>query len=281
MLDTTRGPGRPVIDLDAYFARIGYAGPRQPTLATLRALHLLQPQSIAYENLDPLLKRPVRLDLASLEQKLVHSGRGGYCYEQNLLFGHVLRSLGFTVTDCAGRVLWNVPEGVLKPRSHMLLLVDVDGKRYLADVGFGGNVLTAPLLFDETAEQATPHEPFKIVKRNDRYTVQFKLRDRWMSLYRFDLSEQVQADHEQGSWFVSTHPNSIFINGLKAARVEPDRRYALDDNTLTVHSKNGSDKRVLGTVPELRDALTDLFKLRLDGLDGLDAALSRLAASAS
>ena len=101
-----------------------------------------------------------------------------------------------------------------------------------------------------------------------------------MKLYRFDLSEQLQSDHEQGSWFVSTHPQSIFVNGLMGARAEGDRRYALANNTLSVHRKDGSEKRVLRSVAELRDALTDLFRVRIAGLDGLDTALARLTAGA-
>jgi N-hydroxyarylamine O-acetyltransferase len=270
-----------MIDLDAYCARVGYDGPRTTTLETLRALHLLQPQAIAFENLDPLLKRPVRLDPASLEEKLLHNGRGGYCYEQNLLFAHALRALGFQVNEHAARVLWNVPAGVNTPRVHMLLLVDLGGERYLADVGFGGNVLTAPLLLNSTAEQETPHEPFQLRKDGDRYLLQFKMRGEWVKLYRFDLSEQMQADHEQGNWFVSTHPHSIFVNGLLGARAEPDRRYALANNVLSVHRLDGgSEKRTL-SAPELRDALGDLFKVRLADLEGLDATLERLATGAS
>jgi N-hydroxyarylamine O-acetyltransferase len=108
------------------------------------------------------------------------------------------------------------------------------------------------------------------------------MRDVWVKLYRFDLSEQLLPDHEQGNWFVSTHPHSIFVNGLLAARAEPDRRYALGNNELSVHILNGAtEKRTLNTVPEMRDALTDLFRLRLAGLDGLDAALARLTGGAA
>jgi N-hydroxyarylamine O-acetyltransferase len=177
----------------------------------------------------------------------------------------------------AARVLWNVPAGVNTPRVHMLLLIEIDGQRFLTDVGFGGNVLTAPLLLDSSDEQATPHEPFQVLKDGDRYLVQFKMRGEWVKLYRFDLSEQLLPDHEQGNWFVSTHPESIFVNGLLAARAEPDRCYALHNNELSVHRRDaGSEKRSL-SARELRDALTDLFKLRLAGLDGLDDALARLA----
>jgi N-hydroxyarylamine O-acetyltransferase len=271
-----------MIDLDAYCERVGYDGARAPTLETLRALHLLQPQAIAFENLDPLLKRPVRLDAPSLERKLVKNGRGGYCYEQNLLFAHVLRAIGFQVTEVAARVLWNVPAGTSAPRVHMLLMVDLDGRRYLTDVGFGGNVLTGPLVLDSAEVQLTPHEPFQVIKNGPGYMVQFKMPDAWFELYRFDMSEQLQADHEQGNWLVSTHPDSIFVNGLMAARAEPDRRYALRNNALSIHTLNGAtEKRVLGNAIELRDALADLFKLRLAGLDGLDAALARLTAASA
>ena len=84
-----------MLDLDTYLKRIDYSGPRSPTIATLRALHAQHPRAIPFENLDTLLGKPVRLDLQSLERKLVQGRRGGYCFEQNLLFKHVLHALGF------------------------------------------------------------------------------------------------------------------------------------------------------------------------------------------
>jgi N-hydroxyarylamine O-acetyltransferase len=269
-----------MIDLDAYFKRIGYSGPRTATLETLRELHRLQPQVIAFENLDPLLKRPVKLDAASLDAKLVKGGRGGYCFEQNLLLGHVLRALGFKVKEATARVRWSVPPGVHTPRVHALLIVEAEGETYLVDVGFGGNVATSPLVLKSRDEQTTPHEPFRLVDEDHRLVIEAKIGGKWTSLYATDLAESIPADFEMGNWFTSAHPESIFVNGLLAARAEPGRRYALFNNALSVHKLNGaSEKRTLNA-RELRDALGDLFKIRLDGLDGLDAALARLAASA-
>src|SRR5688572_5787925 len=106
----TTGPGSDhPLDLDAYFERIGHRGPRPATLDTLAAIHALHPAAIPFENLDPFLGRPVRLDLPSLERKLVDERRGGYCFEHNLLLAAVLRRLGFAVTGLAARVLWNQP----------------------------------------------------------------------------------------------------------------------------------------------------------------------------
>lgn len=266
-----------MIDLDAYCRRVGYDGPRAATVETLRALHRLQPQAIAFENLDPLLKRPVRLDAASLDAKLVRGGRGGYCFEQNLLFGHVLRALGFKAKEATARVRWNVPAGVQTPRVHALLIVEAEGDSYLVDVGFGGNVATGPLLLKSRDEQATPHEPFRLVAEDHRLVVEAKIGSQWTSLYATDLAESFPADFELGNWFTSAHPESIFVNGLLAARTGRGRRYALFNNALSVHHLDGgSEKRALNA-RELRDALDDLFKIRLAGLDGLDAALARLA----
>lgn len=271
----------PSFDLDAYLARVGYDGSRAPSLETLHELHHLHPAAIAFENLDPLMGRPVLLDIASLQNKLVAGGRGGYCYEQNLLFAHALRALGFTVHEHSARVLWGRPEGVRSQRSHLLLVVDIDGARYLADVGFGGNVLTGPLVLDDPSEQRTPHEPYRIVREGGDYTIQFKIHDAWMKLLRFDLSEQIYEDHVQSNWFTSTWPESKFVRSLMGARALPGRRYALSNNMLTVHHMNGgSNKRALGA-GELRDALADLFGIRLDGLPGLDDALARLTSGAS
>ena len=116
----------PAIDLAAYFRRIGYPGDTAPTLDVLRAIQLRHSQTIAFENLNPLLRWPVRLDPESLEQKLVLGGRGGYCFEQNTLLRHVLERLGFRVRGLAARVLWNAPEDAITPRGHMLLRVDVE-----------------------------------------------------------------------------------------------------------------------------------------------------------
>lgn len=101
-------------------------------------------EAIPFENLNPLLRWPVRLDAPSLQRKMVRAGRGGYCFEQNLLLSHALTALGFRVTGLAARMLWNVPEGVVTPRGHMLLCVDIDEQPYIVDVGFEVDVQARP-----------------------------------------------------------------------------------------------------------------------------------------
>lgn len=267
--------------LDAYLARIGYAGERTPTLETLRAVHARHAQAIPFENLSPLLGLPVPLDAPSLFRKLVHEGRGGYCFEHNLLFKDALTALGFEVTGLAARPLLNAPAGVVPPRGHMLLLVEVGGVPHLADVGFGGLTLTGPLRLEPDIEQATPHEPFRLARAGDEFQVQAKVQGGWRTLYGFGLQEQLRPDYEVTSWYLSHHPASPFVTGLIAARAAADRRYALRDNALAVHHLDGAtDRRTLTSAAELRAALEELFLLTLPTTPELEAALVKATARA-
>jgi N-hydroxyarylamine O-acetyltransferase len=267
------------IDLDAYFQRIGYAGARTPTLETLRELHLLHAQTIPFENLTPLLKQPVNLDAESLERKLVHEHRGGYCYELNGLFSLVLDALGFRVTRLGARVVYLGDVNSFPPRTHMLLRVDVGDESWIADVGFGGMVLTAPLRLAVDVVQETPHEPFRIVRWRDEYLMESLVREAWVPLYRFTLQEQAASDYELGNWYVSTHPTSLFVNFLVASRPALGLRYALRNNELAIHRTNqGTEQRKLATKDELRETLVDLMLIELPAGPKTDQLLEKIAA---
>ena len=99
MIAAMREGERERLDLGAYLRRVEYTGGREATRATLDALHEAHVTHIPFENLDVVLGRPIALDLASLQAKLVAGRRGGYCFEQNLLFSAVLRAFGFAVTQ--------------------------------------------------------------------------------------------------------------------------------------------------------------------------------------
>lgn len=243
-------------DIDAYFARIGYTGLRDASLETLKSLHLLHPQAIPFENLDPFLGHPVRLDLASLQEKIVARGRGGYCFEHNLIFMHVLKALGFAVSGLAARVLWGQPDDAITARSHMLLRVELDGRTYIADVGFGGLTLTAPLLLRPGLEQKTPHETFRMVETGDHFRLQANVGGDWRTVYRFDMQQNYEVDYSVSNHFLSTHPTSHFLSSVIAARALPGRRYALRNNRLSTHHLGGHTEQMeIATAAELADVL--------------------------
>jgi len=267
------------IDLDAYFRRIGYEGPSAPSLEALRAITLLHPRAIAFENLDPLMKRPVELDPESLQRKLVGQGRGGYCFEQNLLLGDMLAEMGFAVAGLAARVIRDLPSDAVTPRTHMLLQVTLDGEAYIVDAGFGIASLTAPLRLEAGAEQPTPHETCRLLNAGESFELQMEVDGTWLALYRFDLQEQVRPDYELANWYTSTHPRSPFVTSLMVARVDRECRHTLRDTAYTFRDPAGhSERRTMKSVRDLCAILENVFHIALPQSRDLDPALQRIVA---
>ena len=251
------------IDLEAYFARIGYAGPRTASLETLGALHALHPAAIPFENLDVLLGRRVRLDMSAVERKLIAEKRGGYCFEQNGFFAQVLRKLGFQVTGLAARVVFGQAPDMIR-RSHMLLKVDLPEGPYVADVGFGGRAPSAPLRLDVSGEQMTPHGGFRLARSGDVFDQQTRIEGVWETLYRFSLEEQSRQDYEMANWYICTHPESEFTVRLMAARLPPGRRLGLMNNQFSIHyADRTSERRSLASAEEIAQVLETDFAIAL------------------
>ncbi|MEQ1686783.1 MAG: arylamine N-acetyltransferase [Burkholderiaceae bacterium] len=264
-------------DLDTYLQRIGHTGPCKKTLGTLKAIHHDHACNIAFENLDPWLDVPVHLDPAAVHAKLVRGQRGGFCYEHNALLGAALRALGFSVTDLTARVLWNMPPEMIRPRTHMLLVVDLNSHQYVVDAGFGGMTLTSPLRLDLSAPQATPHGPFRLQPTSSDRVLQAAVAGEWKPVYRFDLQPQLRSDYEMASWYLCNHPDSMFRQLLMAAKPCAAGRYVLRDRQLTFHRLDGSSEtRTLATSAELRETLQGIFGIDLSTVAGLDERFDRL-----
>src|SRR5690625_92254 len=151
-------------DLTAYLNRIEYDGPLTPNYETLRDVHRQHARTLPFENLNPLMRWDIPLDSASLQQKMVHGRRGGYCFEQNLLLRHALEAIGFSVSGLAARVLSNRPPDSVPARTHMLLLVEAEDEAWLADAGFGGMTLTEPVKLEPDTIQPTSHARRRVRK---------------------------------------------------------------------------------------------------------------------
>jgi N-hydroxyarylamine O-acetyltransferase len=269
------------LDLGAYFRRIGYTGDAAPTLATLRALHERHAESIPFENLSAFIGEDIPLDVASLQRKLVHGGRGGWCFEQNVFLAHVLRAMGFDVATLAARVRWSAPPGALRPRSHMLLRVRLREGDFIADVGFGGMTLTAPLRLEPGDAQETPHERFRLREEPGIFVVEAEVAGEWQPLYSFDLFESNLADYEVSNWYLAHHPQSHFVTGIVAARTEPGMRHALRGGRYTLHRRGApSESRMLESVEDFKRILAGPFRIRVPEAPELDRKLEALLAGA-
>jgi len=248
------------LDLDAYVARTGCLGASAPSLETLRRLHLAHLAAIPFENVDVLLGRPIRLDLGSLQAKLIGSRRGGYCFEQNTLFAAVLRRLSFTVTTLEARVRPPSATHTL-PRTHMVLRVDLDGRPWLADVGFGGDGPLEPIPLDgEVSEQGG--DAYRVADEGRTLALRIRRDGAWRDLYAFTLDEALPVDYEVANHYTSTWPGSPFTRTLTAQLSRPEERRILRHRTYNVR-RNGAERAYEVADGEVLKVLADSFGIEL------------------
>jgi N-hydroxyarylamine O-acetyltransferase len=214
-----------MLDLDAYLERIGLSS--RPSLAEAHRAHVC---SIPFENLAPHMGVAVSLQPDALEQKLVGERRGGYCFEQNLLFAAAAQALGATVQPMLARVRWGVPAGVVLPPTHLVLRVEIGGAAWQADVGFGAGTLLEPIPFGAGGPYEQSGWQFRVVREGTQLVLQTEAHGEWRDVYALAPQPVPRADIEMSNWFTSTHPQSRFVTGLIVSVQRPDgTRVALSD----------------------------------------------------
>ena len=147
-------------DVDRYLARIGYDGPRDPTVEALGELQLAHLMAVPFENLHVFHRVGVRVDVGWSYAKLVEQRRGGWCFELNGCFAALLRGLGFDVDLLSCRTFDSATGGLSDEFDHLALLVRLDGAVHLVDVGWGDGPLRP--LPAETGEYASCPRPARI-----------------------------------------------------------------------------------------------------------------------
>ncbi|MFJ1753595.1 arylamine N-acetyltransferase [Kitasatospora sp. NPDC088134] len=265
------------VDLDKYVTRIGWAGDPAPTLDTLRSLHRAHVLAIPFENLDVVAGGVPSLELGELQAKLVGSARGGYCFEQNSLFAAVLEELGFGVTRLTGRVRSGARPGEERPRTHMVLAVEVPGVepsaepgaesgaegRHLADVGFGGpGALLEPLPMVPGRERAASGRRHRLLLEEADgpapvWVLQAHRDGEWADQSSFTLDRTPAVDLRIGNWYTATHPRSPFHRLYVQRPLPTGEHLALDGSAFTRTAPDGTRTRREITHP---DALLELLE---------------------
>ncbi|WP_433015141.1 arylamine N-acetyltransferase family protein [Kribbella sp. CA-294648] len=240
------------LDLDAYLRRIDH--PRTgASVETLHSLHAAHVRAIPFENVDVILGTHPGLEFDAIQAKLVGRQRGGYCYEHALLFAAVLEELGFEVERRVARVQPHKSG----PRTHMLLLVRVDGQEFLADVGFGAGMMhPMPLKDGAVVDQAGWDH--KLTVEDDVWTLSKRTPDGWVPMHASDNEPQRLIDYEVYHHYVSSHPSSPFSTKLVVMRLDQGISRRLVGDQLTIeHADGRTTERTIGT-QELETVLKDL-----------------------
>jgi N-hydroxyarylamine O-acetyltransferase len=212
-----------------YLDRLGLPRSAAALPEALRTLHLAHLEQIPFENLSVPLGEPVDLDLEVLAAKVLGRGRGGFCYELNGLFAHLLTALGYRVTLLAARVwtgqLWG------PPLDHLTLrVICADGTHWLADVGFGEHS-RFPLRADERGGQHDPNGRFRLVTPEGGDRDIDVLRDD-VPQYRIEPHPRMLADFTAMSWYQTHSPDSHFTRSTICSRQTADGRVSISGSKL-------------------------------------------------
>jgi N-hydroxyarylamine O-acetyltransferase len=256
------------VDLDAYFERIGWDGGTTPTLETLAGLQAAHMRHIPFENLDVLLGRPIRLDLDALQRKLVHSRRGGYCFEQCTLFGAVLEALGFTLQRHTARVTVRLPRHEA-PRTHMILEVTLGGRSVIVDPGFGSLSPRVPLPLEHALTVRSAAESHTLVRDGPAWVMRVETEGQTVDAWVTTLDRDPAIDFELGNHFTSTHATSIFRQHLLLRAATDDGRIGVMNREVTIRRGDGIVTRRLEDRADLRRLLAEHFGIDLPEADTL------------
>lgn len=252
-------------DLDAYFRRINYQKSREVTLQTLQDIQSHHLLAIPFESLDCIVYgKGVDLSPYALEQKLIFGGRGGYCFEHNILLFHVLMALGFDVYTALARLRWNKPVDITSGATHLVLVVKVGSKRYLCDAGWSSFGSFTPLEIETEDEQVTKFETRRILKEEEHYLHQMYSQDKWHDMYVFTLNRAYPMDWLVGSYFMSTHPTSFALSTAVVITFTEQSRLTIVNKTFSTRYADGSaESRDISTEEEYYEVLRNVFKLSL------------------
>lgn len=210
-------------DLSSYLDRVGLGG--KP--ASLAALHRAHVTTIVFENLDPGSGRPVVLDVDNLADKMVTRGRGGYCFEHNILFKAALETMGLGPVDLMLARVRIGGTGDDRPLNHLLLRVTEGDRQWLADVGFGGGGLLDPVPFQVGVETDQSGWTYRLVEDGRELVLQVFQDGSWTDMYGFVPEPVPLIDVEVANWYTATHPMSSFVTGGFFGRRYPDRCLSL------------------------------------------------------
>lgn len=247
------------IDLPAYFERIGLGEAPTADLGGLEALQHAHLLSIPFENLDIPLGRGISVDPARVFEKLVTSRRGGYCFEHNLVFLAALHALGFTARPLMGRV-WLKADGV-PGRNHRLNLVEIEGREWIADVGFGGSL--APVLPLKAGYVATTSDGVRhrfVTDPSHGWMLERDFGNGYQPQYSFTLEPVWPIDFEVGNHYASTAPGTLFTTVRMVNMPTLDGFISLMDRRLRL--ANG-EVREIADAQDYRDVLIRYFAIEL------------------
>ncbi len=252
------------INLEAYFKRIDYHGPRTCTSQSLIEIHRQQCFHIPFDMLDPHLKIPPSLVPTFILDKLLNKKRGGGCNQINELLALALTELGFKVTRLMARVLYDNPKDKAPILAHKALLVEFDDQKWLCDTGFGSNGLIDPIPFELNKKFDQFGSSFMLVEdKAYGYKLQILVKNQWEDMYAFHLIPFLAEDFNAIHYYNCRNPERVYVRHAIVTMPFPHGRKVLSDRIYKERTSNGTKTIEIADVRQYHELLKKEFNIEL------------------
>lgn len=203
--------------IELYLERIGMKKSEKPDLEYLFELHKAHIAHIPFENIDIMVSKAINLNREALFEKIIINKRGGVCSELNTLYNWLLESLGYQVRSYSSRII--AKTAPLQPRSHRIIAVEINGEKYLTDVGFNYEHHRIPLKIEENLVQDDGECQYKLL-RDDFFgwiMMQNRPEEGWRQKLGFTEDPCIDLDFVQATFFAENHQDSRINKHLKVS----------------------------------------------------------------
>lgn len=225
------------MNVQEYLDRIQWKGELKPNLENLHSLQTQHLMTVPFENLDVHSNTPITLHKDRLFDKIVTRKRGGFCYELNGLFFHLLQNIGFDVSMASARV-FSQEKGYGPPHDHLCIIAHLNEEKHLVDVGFGDFALTPlPMRMNETVRDARNQYAFDVNSKGVIRICKLDGKNR-IPQYVFTERKRQMSDFKPMCAYHQTHPESHFLHKKFISQMTPTGRITLSKNSLKITSEN-------------------------------------------
>ena len=250
---------------DEYLRTLGLKRTKSD-LAFLSEITRRHAARFAFSSVGPMLGDDLPLDIESLYRRIIVNRRGGYCFEQNGLLFDMLQELGFEVRLYLGRVIYN--QDIHPGLTHRITLVEIDGERYIADVGFGPMGPQHPVSMSGDVSR----ENFRVFRIKERHPGEFHMQTlkdgEFYSLYKFELTRYGAADCEVGHFYSHKHPGATFVNHLVVSKIMDDEVRSLRNHELRIITGTAEQKHNISDGAQLKMVLDTRFGIDVSEAEG-------------
>ena len=258
-------------DLNRLFRkRIGFPEKEKITLESLDAVLELTGAAIPFENICTISGDSSEINKNTLVDKIFTRNEGGLCYELNAILYLFLLENDLNVQLVRGAVYVPEREGFSPTgNTHVAILMPYEGKRYVVDTGFGGNLPLKPVPLDGE-EVSTSNGEFRVKKEESDYgnyflemKVKFKDSD-WRKGYAFDSLQPVGDLHElnEAKRIITEHPLSPFNKKPLLTRITAEGNMILTETSFTQWKDGQMIKEDIGS-ERFKELAKEHFKLSI------------------